>query len=181
MTQRNKRSARWMRAALVLSLLSGTALAQAPARPGDQPGAAHYVYVESGESSNAILGYRRNSAGALTLLPGAPYATGGSGIIDPSLNHGPFDNDQSVTIDHERGLLFAVNSGSNTIAVFHINPDSGRLVPVHGSPFSSGGAAPVSIGVRGDQIVIINQNLDPNQDIAANVPNITTRHLLPGG
>ena len=49
----------------------------------------------------------------------------------------------------KRRLLFAVNGGSNTIAVFHILADGG-LRAVEGSPFASRGVNPVGIGLRGD-------------------------------
>jgi hypothetical protein len=39
-----------------------------------------------------------------------------------------------VIVNRDHTLLFAVNGGSDTIAVFHINGD-GTLTPVDGSPF----------------------------------------------
>src|SRR5262249_18457411 len=47
--------------------------------------------------------------------------------------------------------------------------------------FPSGGINPVSIGLRGDQIVIINQNLDPAQNIPGALPSIVTRHVTEDG
>src|SRR5262249_7037272 len=119
--------------------------------------------------------------GRLTLLPGAPFSTGGKGVIDSSFKLGPFDTDQNVVIDHDRRLLFAVNSGSSSIAVFHIRPHDGSLEPARGSPFPSGGINPVSIGLRGDQIVIINQDLDPAQNPPGGLPSIVTRHVTEDG
>ena len=137
----------------------------------------HVVYTETNDFTNAVLAFRRDDEGRLTLLPGAPFSTGGKGVIDPSFKLGPFDTDQNVVIDHDRRLLFAVNSGSNSIAVFHIQPHDGSLEPARGSPFPSGGINPVSIGLRGNQIVIINQNLDPAQNAPAASPSIVTRHV----
>jgi len=137
----------------------------------------HVVYTETNDIANAVLAYRRDDEGRLTLLPGAPFPTGGKGVIDPSFKLGPFDTDQNVLIDHDRRLLFAVNSGSNSIAVFHIRPHDGSLEPAEGSPFPSGGINPVSIGLRGDQIVIVNQDLDPAQNAAGTLPSIVTRHV----
>ena len=77
--------------------------------------------------------------------------------------------------------MFAVNSGSNSIAVFHIRPHDGSLEPAEGSPFPSGGINPVSIGLRGDQIVIVNQDLDPAQNAAGTLPSIVTRHVTEDG
>jgi DNA-binding beta-propeller fold protein YncE len=141
----------------------------------------HVVYTETNDITNAVLAFRRDDKGGLTLLPGAPFSTGGKGVIDPSFKLGPFDTDQNIVIDHDRRLLFAVNSGSNSIAVFHIRPHDGSLEPARGSPFPSGGINPVSIGLRGDQIVIINQNLDPAQNAPELSPSIVTRHVTGDG
>ena len=141
----------------------------------------HVVYAETNDIANAVLAFRRDDQGRLTLLPGAPFSTGGKGVIDPSFTLGPFDTDQNVVIDHDRRLLFAVNSGSNSIAGFHIRPHDGALEPTRGSPFPSGGINPVSIGLRGDQIVIINQDLDSAQNTAGGLPSIVTRHVTEDG
>ena len=57
-----------------------------------------------------------------------------AGVFDATFIPGPFDSDQNLIENASGTLLFAVNSGSNTIAVFHIQSD-GSLAPVHGSPF----------------------------------------------
>jgi len=141
----------------------------------------HVVYTETNDVANAILAFRRDDEGRLTLLPGAPFPTDGKRVIDPSFKLGPFDTDQNVVIDHDRRLLFAVNPGSNSIAVFHIRPHDGALEPVQGSPFPSGGINPVSIGLRGDQTVIINQEMDPAQNVSGGSPSIVTRHVTKDG
>ena len=141
----------------------------------------HVVYTETNDVANAILAFRRDDEGRLALLPGAPFPTGGKGVIDPSFKLGPLDTDQNVVIDHDRRLLFAVNSGSNSIAVFRIRPRDGALEPVGDSPFPSGGINPVSIGLRGDQIVIINQDMDPAQNVPGGLPSIVTRHVMEDG
>jgi hypothetical protein len=139
----------------------------------------HVVYTETNDIANAVLAFRQDDQGRLTLLPGAPFSTGGKGVVDPAFKLGPLDTDQNVLIDHDRRLLFAVNSGSNSIAVFHIRPHDGSLEPARGSPFPSGGINPVSIGLRGEQIVIINQDLDPAQNAAS--PSIVIRHVTEDG
>src|SRR6516165_3228180 len=141
----------------------------------------HVVYTETNDIANAVLAFRRDDEGRLTLLPGAPFPTGGKGVVDSSFKLGPLDTDQNVLIDHDRRLLFAVNSGSNSIAVFRIRPHDGSLEPVRGSPFPSGGINPVSLGLRGDQIVIINQEMDPAQNVPEALPSIVTRHVTADG
>ena len=74
----------------------------------------------------------------------------------------PFDSDQDVIANPERTRLFAVNSGSNTIAVFEIT-GNGALTPVNGSPFPSGGTNPVSVGLARDVLTVVNKGMDPAQ------------------
>jgi 6-phosphogluconolactonase (cycloisomerase 2 family) len=86
------------------------------------------------------------------------YPTGGSGSSG-SGEGAAIDGDQQVWTNPARTLLFAVNQGSDTIAVFKIAGD-GTLTAVKGSPFPSGGKAPESVGVSGDTLVVVNKALD---------------------
>jgi 6-phosphogluconolactonase (cycloisomerase 2 family) len=116
-------------------LTTGALFAESHEDSDEQPSGV--VYVESNigtPGGNSILAFRRDSQGELTSLPGSPFPTGGTGVFDTSLQLGPFDSDQNVIANPEHTLLFAVNSGSNTIAVFHIH-ENGSLSPVEGSPF----------------------------------------------
>lgn len=124
--------------------------------------AQEFVYVESNIQSangNSIFAFQRTSDGHLIAVPGSPFATGGAGVQDSSLALGPYDSDQNLIVDPVGKLLFAVNSGSDTVAVFHINSD-GSLTAVDGSPFPSGGTNPVSVGVCGDLLFVVNKNGD---------------------
>src|SRR5205085_6618926 len=128
-------------------LLIPAALASDDRDASDDPPSG-VVYVESNigtPGGNSILAFRRDSQGNLTPLPGSPFPTGGTGVFDTSLQLGPFDSDQNIIANPEHSLLFAVNAGSNTIAVYRILSD-GTLRPVDGSPFPSGGVNPVSVG-----------------------------------
>jgi hypothetical protein len=49
------------------------------------------------------------------------------------------------------------NSGSDTIAVFHIG-ENGALPPVEGFPFPSGGNDPVSLGLSGNTLFVVNKS-----------------------
>jgi 6-phosphogluconolactonase (cycloisomerase 2 family) len=141
------------------------------------------VYVESNigtAGGNSVLAFRRDSQGNLTALGGSPFLTGGTGVFDTSLNLGPFDSDQNAIANPEHTLLFAVNAGSNTIAVFHIATD-GSLAPVEGSPFPSGGINPVSVGLRDGILTVVNKDQDPNQNTTASLPNYTTFRVTPKG
>jgi hypothetical protein len=102
---------------------------------------------------------------------------GGKGWFDPTFalppRSGTIDTDQSVQISSDRTLLFAVNSGSNSVAVFHIYND-GSLQAVFGSPFPSGGSDPVSVGLKGDIMAVANKDQDPSQNPFVVLPNYTS-------
>jgi 6-phosphogluconolactonase (cycloisomerase 2 family) len=130
------------------------------------------VYAESNSTGgNSILSFQNDGSGALRFLSSTP--AGGIGVFDSSFALGPFDSDQNLLVSRDRGLLFAVNSGSNSIATFRID-SSGGLTPTAGSPFASGGIDPVSIGLRGDILTIVNKDGDPNQNPNPALPNYAT-------
>ena len=119
------------------------------------------IYLESNSTAgNSILTYTFNFTAAPVLKATTP--TDGIGVFDSTFALGPFDSDQNLIENAGGTLLFAVNSGSNTVAVFNIQPD-GSLVPVHNSPFPSGGSDPVSVGLKGDTLVVVNKDQDPAQ------------------
>ena len=144
----------------------------------DIPGAddgGKIVYLETNDfhdNANAILAYRQKADGSLAPLPGSPFLTGGAGLANPKQVLGPDDNDDAVVISPDGRFLLAVNGGSNTVAVFGINPD-GTLVAVPGSPFASGGQTPCSISVNGRFIYVANKSFDPLHPITE-LPNYTT-------
>jgi 6-phosphogluconolactonase (cycloisomerase 2 family) len=137
--------------------------------------ATHVVYVETNDitpGQNAVLGYARAADGSLTPLPGSPFPIGGTGVGNPTQGLGPDDSDQELVATPDHTRLFAVNAGSNTIAVLDIHAD-GTLAAVAGSPFPSGGISPVSVGVSGSFLYVVNQDEDPAQDAAAGTPGYT--------
>jgi hypothetical protein len=141
-----------------------------------------YVYVESNISApngNSIYAFQRGNDGNLTQIPGSPFLTGGAGVQYAGSNLGPFDSDQEVITNPEHTLLFAVNAGSDTIAVFRINGD-GSLNPVNGSPFPSGGSDPDSLALSGNYLFITNQSTDFARPSTA-LPNYTTMRVEQNG
>lgn len=169
------------RVALVLMvLLASRLLVPAVAVSDDTPiGGQPFVYVESNNpAGNAIFGFERRADGSLVPLPGSPYPAGGLGITWTSAL-GPFDSDQNVIVSADHTLLFAVNGGSDSIAVFNIAP-SGVLTPVRGSPFFSGGSNPVSVGLAGETLCVVNKDQDPDHP-GKFLPNYTTFHVGPDG
>ena len=161
------------------------AFAQAP--PGT-------IYIESNighvEGQNSILAYRRDGNGHLVSI--GDYPTGGTGVHAlvttlENLNEtlGPYDSDQEVILNRAGTLLFAVNSGSDTVAVFRVHSD-GTLTAIEGSPFASGGRNPVSVGLAADEsiLVVVNTDYDlgrPGFDPSERAPNLTTFRVNPNG
>lgn len=123
----------------------------------------------------AILAYRQSVNGELTPVPGSPFATRVRGVFDTSLKHGPFNSDQVIVTSADKTLLFAVNAGSNTVAVFLIHCD-GSLSHVEGSPCPSGGLNPVSVGVSRDTLVVVHKAMDPQRSVTS-LPNYTSFHF----
>ena len=141
-------------------------------------GAQGVVYIESNIAApdgNSVLAFQYGTQGDLRPLHIAEYPTGGAGSADLT-DSGVLDADQHLWMDTPKHLLFAVNQGSDTIAVFHVG-SSGALVPVEGSPFPSGGKAPASIGVSGDTAIVTNKAQDGVRDLKTVAPTYATFHI----
>lgn len=154
--------------------------AQRVSRP-KAPSPSGTVYIESNSAvpnSNEILAFRYRN-GVLSAQGIRRYPTGGSGSHDLS-NSGVLDADQEVIVNSRRTLLFAVNSSSDTIAIFHIHAD-GSLVPVAGSPFPSNGYAPSSLGLAGQTLIVANKAQDGVRDLSRVRPNYTSFHVRSDG
>lgn len=157
------------------------AAARQPAN-GAVAGVDGTVYVESNiaqRDGNSILAFQYRSGGDLHPMRIAEYPTGGAGSADLT-DSGVLDADQHLNLDTARKLLFAVNQGSDTIAVFHVLSD-GSLSPAPGSPFPSGGWAPASVGVSGDAVIVTNKAQDGVRDLKGLPPTYATFHIEPDG
>ena len=148
---------------LVAALLTAGGLGAAPSASAGSNG---YAYTLNNDGmQNGVVVLSRNDDGTLTEAAGSPVATGGRGLVVPA--GGDFDAQGSVRV-HGKYVL-AVNPGSNSIAVLLI--DGGRLTPVEGSPFASGGVTPLSVTAHGDLVYVANQAIpfmNPNAS-----PNVT--------
>lgn len=97
---------------------------------------------------NTVAGFCRQADGALTPMPGSPFAVGGTGTGIAS--------EGALQLSADGRYLLAVDGGSNQISVARIMP-GGALQPVAGGPVSSNGANPVSIAVHGSLVYVANQ------------------------
>jgi 6-phosphogluconolactonase (cycloisomerase 2 family) len=148
----------------VVALVGGNAAGHAAS-----PVVGHVYTLNNDGDANAVVILDRHADGTLSETL-ASVATGGKGLVVPS--GGDFDSQGALRIAGKR--LFAVNPGSNSIAVFDIL-DNGGLKPVAGSPFASGGDTPLSISVHGDLVYVANQSVPFAHPTKA--PNITGFHL----
>jgi len=95
--------------------------------------AQRYIYTNNDlATQNSISGYSVASDGTASAVPGSPFSTGqgqqGSG-------GGYYAANRIIIVNN---FLYASNSGSNTVSAFSIDPGTGTLTPVSGSPFPTG-------------------------------------------
>ena len=122
-----------------------------------------FLYVNNDPSGpNAVSAFSVTGAGALVPLPGSPYPTGGVG------SPGGFFATNRITACVVGNLLFVANDGSDNVTVFSINPVSGALTIVPGSPFPTGGFAGsgISLGATPDNRFLYATSAG-SQDVAA--------------
>lgn len=116
---------------------------------GQAAGGAVFALTDN-TAGNAVIAYRRAPDG--TLSQAGSYQTGGLGgiltgsVVDHTASQG------ALAYDEDRGLLIAVNPGSNTISVFRVDGDRLTLRQV----LPSGGDFPVSVTVQGDHAYVLN-------------------------
>lgn len=161
-----------------LVFLMALAMVAAIPNPGWSQGVNDVIWLESNSTAgNSIFAFRNTGNGSPTFLASTP--AGGIGVYDKTFALGPFDSDQNLITNPEGTLLFAVNSGSNSVAVFRITSDG--LQAVEGSPFPSGGSDPVSLGLKDDILTVVNKDQDPAQNVNLIQPNYTTFRVWPNG
>jgi hypothetical protein len=91
---------------------------------------------ETTGAPNTVSGFRVNSDGTLTLIPGSPFNTGGNGSNGGRIAAYDIAIVQRSDANAAKpSLLYAVNQGDGTVSAFRIDAGTGNLVPVAGSPF----------------------------------------------
>jgi DNA-binding beta-propeller fold protein YncE len=124
----------------------------APLTAGAQPnppGSDHAVFVQTDNvGGNDVVVYDRGDNGTLTAA--GAYGTGGLG---GALNGSVVDHLASQgSLVYDRGLLLAVNPGSDSVSVFAVQGDRLALRQV----VSSGGVFPVSVAIHDDLVYVLN-------------------------
>ena len=123
--------------ALPITFIFAAATRQAAAEGEHHPG-NQFAYVAD-QGSGKVLGYIAGDNGKLTPIAGSPFSTGKSGST-------------SVAVDPAGRFVYATNqfAGDNDISGFQIDGDTGKLTPIHGSPFKAGsGPSAVAIDPSG--------------------------------
>jgi cysteine-rich repeat protein len=89
---------------------------------------AQFVYVNNNAAMNSVSGFAVNlGTGALTPVPGSPFATGGAGGFIADID--------SIAVC--RDLLFASNGSGNSVTVFRLDGATGALTAL-GAPYAAG-------------------------------------------
>jgi 6-phosphogluconolactonase len=116
----------------------------------DHSSVVGYVYVNDNTApANTIAGFARHADGALTALPGSPFATGGAGTGAGIGSQG------SLQTTRHGHYLLAVDAGSNQLSVLRVRHD-GALQLVAGGVVSSQGTEPVSIAIHHHLVYVAN-------------------------
>ena len=133
---------------VLMIALSAGALTSTMYAADNSAGSASTVFVMTNDTvKNEVLAYQRLFDGRLTLKE--RFATGGrgsGGTTDPLQSQG------SLTLSHDRNLLFAINSGSGTISSFHL---LGSL-PVLVDQKPTGGSEPVAVAEHNGIVYVLN-------------------------
>jgi Lactonase, 7-bladed beta-propeller len=142
---------------------------------------ASFVYTETDNSNpgqNAVIAYRQSATGKLTQI--GSFATGGTGVANPQGLLGPDDSDKEVIASPNGRLLFAVNQGSNSIAVFRVS-NNGSLVLVNDTAVSSEGTEPVSLSIANNRLYVVNRGDELQGQAGAIAPTITVFNIRTTG
>jgi 6-phosphogluconolactonase (cycloisomerase 2 family) len=108
---------------------------------GSDP-SSKFLFVGEYNTGLRVLSIGTN--GSLNETSGSPYQVG----------TGP----TGVMMDSTGTYVYVANKGSNSISGFTLTPASGRLTPISGSPFSSGGQLPIALinDSSGKYLAVIN-------------------------
>ncbi len=94
----------------------------------------NFVYTNDDNAPNTVSAFNVNSNGSLTLIPGSPFLTGGNGSGDSKIDPGKIT---TATVGGA-GFVYAANTADGTVTGFSVNPQTGALLVVPGSPFPIG-------------------------------------------
>ncbi|KAF9481112.1 hypothetical protein BDN70DRAFT_831574 [Pholiota conissans] len=135
---------------------SNTGSRQMSPSAGQAFGAAYFITNEP--SGNLLIAADIASSGKLTLRRAIDTGgLGAHGITDP-VGPDPLFAQGSVKASSAGNIVATVNPGSNTLAVFSINPNDATNLQMIGKPVGSGGEFPMSLTINkaGDTVCALN-------------------------
>ncbi len=143
--------------------------------------APSFIYTETDNSNpgeNAVIAFRNDGHGKVTQF--GSFKTDGTGLANPQGLLGPDDSDKEVIASPDGRLLFAVNQGSNSVAVFAVKPN-GALKLVNNQAVSSGGTEPVSLSIADNRLYVVNRGDEVQGQPGSIAPTITVFTIRPDG
>ncbi|GLB40423.1 hypothetical protein LshimejAT787_0802940 [Lyophyllum shimeji] len=126
-----------------------------PAR-GSAVGAAYFISNEP--TGNQIIAADIGTDGKLTLRRAVDAGgLGAHGNTDPN-GPDPLFSQGAIKASSSGNIVATVNAGSNTLAVFKVNPNDPTAITMIGKPVGSGGEFPVSLAINkaGDTVCSLN-------------------------
>lgn len=134
-----------------LPVPTGSLPGQPTPQPMPQGAAQHSVFVQTNNvAGNQVDVFTRHQDGRLSLRQ--VVSAGGLGGQTAGSGTDHLASQDSLVYDQSRGLLFAVNAGSNTVSMLSTEGLQVRLLEV----VNSGGLFPVSVAVRGNLVYVLN-------------------------
>jgi 6-phosphogluconolactonase len=106
---------------------------------------AEFVFTSIDDPPGGIFGFTIGPTGALTEIPGSPFAIPGQTVA----------NSQPAGIVANVNNVYAALTGSNQIAAFTITTGTGVLTPVANSPFPAG-TGPTALALNDTFLYAIN-------------------------
>lgn len=134
------------------ALTAALATAAVGAAAGPAHAARGHVYVSTNaEAGNAVVVFNRDAKGR--LYQGGVFETGGNGSGgNPTFPVPISDSDGMVTLSPNGKVLFAINTGSNTITSFRVIGNGLRRI----STASTGGIGPNAADARNGVLYVAN-------------------------
>lgn len=129
----------------------------------------HAIYTH--DANGMISAFSWTTGGVITPLAGSPYAAGTAPLA--------FTGDASNLAVHA-GTLAVYATMNAGLAAFHIDPTSGVLTAVPGSPFVTGLAGQYGVEVRPDGRTVYVQSYNASATSAFAVATNGVLSLLPG-
>lgn len=113
---------------------------------------ANFLYVNNNTTPNTVSAFLIGGDGALTPVIGSPFPTGGMGA--PGFG---FSNNQAA-VSMTGNFLFVTNALTSNVSAFSINPSTGILTSVPGSPFATNGVTNMLASTPDGQFLMVANN-----------------------